>query len=191
MSYKENPYKYSLHYAYNAATEEFQRVNVDSGGGLVNISTAHYKTHRGQYFYVGHLNLALAGSGNFDILVNPGDKRAHVKLDAVLNTHGVIYIYEAPTITSNGTALTARNANRSSSNTPTLTAYHTPTVSSVGTLLIAQVITGGGFGANKIGSDISKEEDLFILAKNTDYLFRINNLSTTSAASMYLGFYEV
>ena len=190
MSYKENPYKYSLQYAYNASADEFQRVIMDAAGSLVNMNTLHHKTHRGLFFYYNTYDLALAASGNLDMLLITGDKQAHIRVKSVLlEGDGLFTLYQGTTVSNNGTALTATNANLNSSNTPEVLAYAGPTVTGVGTLL------GGDFvkvGNNSVLGNFDIDSDLLILRPNTNYLLRLTNRgSGATEALITLGFYEV
>jgi len=86
-----------------------------------------------------------------------------------------IEFFESPTVTSNGTAQTAINLNRQSTNTHNMNIFSSPTVTSNGTLLksvkIFQTGTGGKGSGNAIVSD------KWLLKPNTDYLVRITNNS--------------
>lgn len=178
-------------YAKDALTDNFMQVKIDSSGDLITIGVSHHKIHAGEFFYVRYTNLTLAGAASNDVLVVTGDKSVHVRAQIELNDEGIFYMYEGTTVSDNGTELTAINANRTSSNTPELTAYHTPTITGVGTPLGAQLIIGSGSGQNAVGSAVSSSDDLLILAPNTNYLFRLTNRGAETESNQFFGFYEI
>ena len=101
-------------------------------------------------------------------------------LDVMVSTGTfTIELYEAPTVSANGTIQTAINLNRNSTNTSHLDIYATPTVSANGTLLRATKIFESGTAGKNSGSALVK--DKWLLKTNTDYLVKITNDSGGSA----------
>jgi len=168
------------------------RANVDSKRhGLVGIDTAHEAVHDGVMFEASYIFVSVAGSANADILVIVGSKKElHVTFHIVSAGQGLIYLYESPTITANGTALTINDMNRVTKNTSDASAFYTPTVGATGTVL-SQSIVEGGTGGNKIGGQVRWGTE-WILKKSTEYLIRVtNNTAQTQNMSIQVEFYEV
>jgi hypothetical protein len=99
---------------------------------------------------------------------------------------GSYTLYEAPTTSANGTAITPRNRDRNSSNTATTAIYSGPTVTGVGTLLLVAPIVN----ASK-GIDIFSSDDIIILKANTKYLIRFVSTAGSNISSVIMNFYEV
>jgi len=102
--------------------------------------------------------------------------------------------FEGPTVTDPGTALTAQNPNRASSNTPDLLLYATPTTSADGTQIFTlwtpPTATGVGQSANGVRGIGQGSE--WVLAPSTDYLVRLtNNSGATIDWSYEFAWYEV
>jgi hypothetical protein len=99
------------------------------------------------------------------------------------------YLYEGATV-SGGTAVTAINLRRDSTRTSQSAALIQPTVSSLGTLLLEQVLIGGAGKKAGGGGSISSR---IYLKPLTTYLFRITNKdsnNTAHATEIILEWYE-
>lgn len=86
--------------------------------------------------------------------------------------------FEAPTVTANGTAVTATNLNRNSTTTQHMTTFQSPTISANGTLLKGISIYESGTNRKDSGGGLIS--DKFLLKQNTDYLVKITNASGAS-----------
>lgn len=88
----------------------------------------------------------------------------------------LVELFEAPTVTANGTPLSSIAVNRMSTETAQTLTFGAPTISSNGTLIFASIIAGsrqiGGSGS--VGG-------AFHLKPNTSYLFKITNQSGVSS----------
>ncbi|MCP3686568.1 MAG: hypothetical protein GY861_28350 [bacterium] len=102
----------------------------------------------------------LAITANNALIVTLGDS-----IDSFFETK--MEVYTGTTVTSNGEELTLRNRNERSSNSATMSAYHSPTITSDGTL----VYTTRWLTGNKPGA-------IRILAPNQTYMFRITSTSS-------------
>lgn len=178
-------------YAYDGESGDYKPVKLDASGDIITIGVSHHKIHAGLLWYTGYTNLTLAGFASNDVLLVTSDKTAHLRVMVQLNDKGIFYLYEGTTVSNEGTALSVVNANRTSSNTPDLAAYHTPTITDLGTILGAELIIGGGSGQNAIGSSVTSNDDLLILAPNTNYLLRLTNRGSETESNLFIGFYEV
>lgn len=157
---------------------------------LVTIDTVHERIHRGQLFSVDYLDAALASAGVIEMLVTvPSGVAAHSRITGSAGGDATLKIFESPTVSASGTALTPVDRNRSTANTATLTVTHTPTTTADGTQLMDMLLPGGA-GGNAAGSS----DDIFgemILAAGKTYLIRLTNIAgTTKPAHLQLDFYE-
>jgi hypothetical protein len=97
------------------------------------------------------------------------------------------YLYEGAVVTG-GTAVTAVNKNRDSANTSQSAILVNPTVTSLGTMILGQILIGGS-GKKAGGGDLGSSD--LILNDLTTYLFRLTNINGTShAAEIILEWYE-
>jgi hypothetical protein len=97
------------------------------------------------------------------------------------------YLYEGAVVTG-GTAVTAVNKNRDSANTSQSAILVGPTVTSLGTMILGQILIGGS-GKKAGGGDLGSSD--LILNDLTTYLFRLTNINGTShAAEIILEWYE-
>lgn len=117
-------------------------VNVD---GSVNITTvtAYHTSQGNTYILSGSFNAASGGADNPILLIkNPSGSGKTLYIQRVVMNTSVTNVivgytfYYAPTITSNGTSETPRNALIGSSNTSAMTCFSLPTLSSNGTQLV-------------------------------------------------------
>jgi len=93
-----------------------------------------------------------------------------------------ISLYEAPTITADGTPITAQtNLNRNFADTSNMLLFDTPTVSDNGLKISGTFVPITGSGANTESSSPSVAGGR-VLKKNTDYLIVVENLDNASCA---------
>jgi len=158
---------------------------------LETITVVHKKTHESKYFSGGHQSASVANNASVDILLHVGTIPIHTIFLATTDGAALGYLYEGVTYSSSGSALTVSNHNRENPVASTATAYHTPTVSATGAQIdgIAQI--AGGAGPHAIGGSSSHLTGEIILARNTDYLLRITNISGSSQRmTSHFEFYE-
>ena len=135
--------------------------------------------HEGVAFSITSYNTALANAGTLVMFGMTGVKEVHfLGVDFTTNAGGwLIELYEAPTITANGTLQTPINLNFESTNTNGMTLYSGGTVSANGTLKLSKHLHSVGTGsANRVDTSGSLSSGM-ILKKNTSYMFRITNNS--------------
>lgn len=169
----------------------FVPLPVDSATGAVQtIDWEHSRIHSSKAFLVNGKH-TIANGASLDILLsNPAGNYPHLRA-ATANVTGApfdVCIYEAPTVSANGTAATARNLNRNSAATANLLAYTGPTVTGTGTELECSIVPGakqtGGSGIDNIQME-------WVLKANTLYLVRFtNNSGGSEDASIKLFWYE-
>lgn len=169
--------------------------NVDSQNRLdvKSIDYAHAKVHAGDFYTVSHLSTAVANGASLDILIITGSTyQLHSNFVVSAGGDAYFYIYEATTVSANGTALTPYNNLRSSSNAAEADFYYGPTVTGVGTQLYVDFLAGGGFfGAGGVSGGPIRAGTELDLKTSTNYLLRLTNTSGGSQdLSFGMGFYE-
>lgn len=159
-----------------------------------SIDTVHAQVHAGNFYTVSKLIQAVAASGTLDIfIINGANYDLHSAFSAAAGGDAYFRIYEGTTVAGNGTALSAINNLRSSSNTSEASFFHTPTVSGVGSLLYEDYIPGGGvFGSGGSDGGPIRAGTELDLAINTNYLIRLTNATAGAQdLSIGMGFYEL
>ena len=145
--------------------------------GLVVIDAIHNLTHTGNmHVFSIKGTVAIGATGYF--LGRVGTIKAHL-LHYYINTNDGpvdITFYEAPTISVVGTLQTVRNKNRNYADTNNLSVYTGPTVTGDGTLLYTTGVLASAQGSHFIDS-AAIDPDEWVLAANTDYLFKVVNTS--------------
>lgn len=140
----------------------------------------HVRLHEGRAYYVYYLNgdaNPLANDASIDIAIAWGSgKTPHLVFDVNCGGDSEFQIYEGATVTG-GTAFTAINRYRPSTNVSSSAALINPTVTSTGTTLASQFISGGSGGQAGGGAAFSFQ---YVLKPLTTYLFRLTNRSGQS-----------
>jgi hypothetical protein len=161
---------------------------VDSSGNIYQdaiishcmptVDINHYFTHAGATFSNSDTDTVLQATFKDFLIITPAVSESHLITFHMTSTqaNAEVVIYEAPTTTANGTALTLFNKNRKSAKTAETLIYQDPTVTggSEGTQLDHDLIVGGKQGG---GLDFSETGEEWVLAANTKYLIRYNNNS--------------
>ena len=137
------------------------------------------------YYLTSGAVISVAGGANFDILIQTGTtKEIHLKdlsVNVLKNSatgNTQFRLYEATTVSANGSATTIFNNNRRSANTPDFTAFTGPTVTGLGTILV-NYLTHNDWETYIAPSYTNKWE--WILKTNTKYLLRFfNNTNQTN-----------
>ena len=144
-------------------------------------------TIQGKAWSLDHVDLSVESVEDLDVLLITGAKEATIMPSAAANGVSQSFIYEAPTTSANGSAITIINKNRNfSAVLPVLTAFSGPTVTGVGTQLANGLILGE---VDKFGEEIT--ESGFVLKPNTKYLLRVDNTSGgTLPMSISVDFHE-
>jgi hypothetical protein len=153
------------------------------GAMLVGIDYAHYQVHSGQHFMGGDLG-TISNNGNVDYLfISDNTYNCHFLFDIASDQNIKIEIYEAPTITANGTVLGTINLNRTKTNVPTALVYKNPTITANGNMLGAMYSIGRGAPAN------NNQEMIF--KKGVKYLCRLVGTVNGTIYSVVFDWYEV
>ena len=161
----------------------------DVGNALRTINTEHANIHEGDAYSVSDTTTVAAGA-NLDILLKvPAGVYVHLRDFSFVadDAPATVVMYETPTTTADGTAITINNKNRVSTNTSGITAFVGTTVTVVGNQLQHGRITA----QKNVGGTNLEAPVEWILAPSTNYLIRFNNGGTGIANVNYdLFWYE-
>lgn len=157
---------------------------------LITMGEVHARIHAGVFYSTSLIDGALVNTAALLILIRShATQVAHLRVTAALGGDAQFEIFEAPTTSADGAALTPVNLNRITANTPDTLIFSGPTVSADGTPLLDTLIPGGG-GPHASGGTGGNFAE-YILAFGTDYLVRLTNISgNTQAASLQVDHYE-
>ncbi|MHC4643870.1 MAG: hypothetical protein ACYTBJ_00110 [Planctomycetota bacterium] len=112
----------------------------------------------------------------------------HIELAVSVSGSGLLEFFEDPTTSADGTALTAYNYNRNSSNTPNALFYYDPTVTVDGTRIDVQYIPGGDRLQTRVGS--AARGGIEWVLDSEQYLLKFTPDADNTAISLSVGFYE-
>lgn len=135
-------------------------MKTDPGGSRWGIEYAHAAVHQDIICrateYVDSLN-----GDRFYLIKAPADKEVHLQWALTSSGSLVMEMYENPTVSDNGTQITASRLNRGSNKSDPDYVFHTPTVSDNGKLLSTEY--NGGTPSQK-GSDAHEGSEWLIPA---------------------------
>jgi len=103
----------------------------------------------------------------------PATHYAHMRFRFMSEAKIDYYVYENPTLTGDGTALTEFDINRVTANASNVEVFHTPTISAVGTMIDNGMIGTNGF-LTDTGGSISPMRD-WVFNASESYLIGANN----------------
>lgn len=149
-----------------------------STGRVISKDFSRKVLDNGKAFTASHIDEVVADNGTLSFLVTCGSKSLLVGYESVVGGDSQGRIYEAPTITENGTALNIIANNRSNINVGDCTFFHTPSVSDKGNLLAKSFIAGGNSRFTRFGgqSGLSK----WIFKAGVSYYIELTNVSGAS-----------
>ncbi len=168
----------------------------DVVGGLVTIPSEHKRVHDGWTFFVDRFldeGAELGDDASMDLWVSvPAGVVPHMTWGFWSGGLAQSYVYENPTVSAEGTAVTRENRNRNSVNAAATIVKHTPTVSNAGTRLHGGTWHGsadipGPEGPGDGGSRAAQELEL---KSGNTYLFRITARTASILAGSELNWYE-
>jgi len=136
----------------------------------------------GQAFSLGYVRTFLdplpAGQSINIALAFPSGMNPIMSISGLSSGNAIGYLYEG-SVVSGGTSLPIVNRNRASTITSQGVAIVNPTITSLGTLVLQEILTGGlgkkGAGGEAGGNNL-------ILKGLTPYLFRLTNADTQNNA---------
>jgi hypothetical protein len=156
-------------------------------GSLVGIDIAHYKVHQGLHYFIQDW-VEVSGAGSvLNLLIKvPAGKYVHFLYKLHTGDAFTYRLYEATTVSADGTAVSAFNSNRNSANTTGITVFTGPTITADGNQIVAGQLSSGG----KTGGMESRENEM-ILKANQNYLLRVTKTTSGVAFVEYgLEWYE-
>jgi hypothetical protein len=156
---------------------------------VATIDYPHQRIHDGKAFLVNSYDtdIDIAGPKYYRITV-PVGKVAHVEVDATLLTAGLVELYEGPTLTGAGTALTAINRNRESSNVAAVVVAEDCTISAAGTLLGFLRVNGSAHPTQGVGANAASRHEFELDAGN--YLIKITTDADNNKSWLGVLWYE-
>jgi len=174
----------------NLEKEEADQTDVKAKA-RTTIEIEHSKVHQGKFYFVTDYDTSVdtASPKYWHVKTPDSATRIHCVLAITTNLGAVIEMFENPTLTGNGTALTVNNADRNSANTSSCLFYYDPTASADGTLL-QKDRTGTYQPVTRLGGHIRQATE-FILKQNTSYLVKVTPDADDTEVSFNAEFYEV
>lgn len=150
----------------------------------------HHQNHEGEAYQYAYYNASLNGTVDFRLAVPAYAtpiRSPHFSIELICDTTASLVIYEAPTLTGNGSAVTTiRNRNRiGTPNAPGMAIYTGATYSATGTELARYITIASTKAA--ISTDSSKSE--WILKPSTEYLVRLTT-GSSSIVMLRMNWYE-
>jgi hypothetical protein len=164
--------------------EDNRFVNMAGKSGLRTEDELSTFIHEG-FAWCVDVDGSLLASGSLLLLGVTGDKEVHfLGINGLWSSGDIRYtLYEAPTVTANGAALSPCALNRPLADTSTMTIYSGPTVTENGngTKVGGAFLPGTGVGVNlqSVSGGIAGGR---VLKKNTKYLIEITNESAITAS---------
>lgn len=155
-------------------------------GGVETITTEHHEVHEGGAYVIAHSGTKNSSEEINIVFTTPALATAGIHLTVAASGSGVstLAIREGA-VSSGGSAATARNRNRNSANTSTLTSPVTDaTVSSSGTVLFS---LGIGAGQKESGEHRGDE---FLLKASTKYALQLTSGAASNALRLVANWYE-
>lgn len=140
-------------------------------GEVFNTGQVSQLITQGKVFSHTLKDTALASAASLEVLIIVGASEAHLRVKAGGATASNLLLFQATTVSGNGTAMPPRNRNRRFTVPPLTTVLSGPT------------ITGDGTGlSDKIVPETdSPDANAWILLANTNYLVRLTNVSGATA----------
>jgi len=143
-------------------------------GGLLVTPIEHNLVHDGVVFSCFHSFLLTAAATSKWLHVKvPATHIAHMRFRFMAEAKIDYYVYENPTLTGDGTALTEFDMNRVTANASNVEVFHTPGITAVGTMIDNGMIGTSGFLFDSGGS-VSPMED-WMFKPSESYLIGANN----------------
>ena len=166
-------------------------------GALTVINSLHKHIHAGIVYHVSQKITGLISGASAEFLIKvPANTYPHLhKHTASMGGGDIDFIaFEGPTVTADGTAISAGNTNRNSANTPSTTFFHTPTITADGTAIHTHWVPPSptGQGNRQAGILDASSGEEWLLKPSTNYLHRItNNGADTIDLWIEILFYEL
>jgi hypothetical protein len=151
------------------------------------ISSDHAYIHKGMAFtYAGNTGVLAAGATYALSFTTPTFKTIHLRPTGFYSTANAmeLRIAEGSTVTG-GSSGVAINRNRDLKRPSKVLIGYGVTISAEGTILDYEYAGSQGAGANRNGGSGVPADEEIVLAKNTIYSVRIENIGATTASTGY------
>ena len=153
---------------------------------LQMLDYAYHQIYKGNSYVITRAIDVLNGETTDVLIVTGSNKDIHLYATVISESEAEFCLYEDTTTSNDGTVVQAYNRNRLSSNTPVTITKHTPTVTNVGTCIYTK-----HWGSGKDVGAEARAENAFILKRNSKYLLRVlNATSSNNYVSFLLNWYE-
>lgn len=154
------------------------------------IDYAHHEIHSGSHFKAGYQDITMSTNDIIYLCFTTPDTTTwmHWVLTAQTTGAATIELYEAPTLSAEGTAVTPLNRNRNSAKVSAMVVKHTPTVTSPGTKISEKWVGSVGFKETTGGESRGGSE--LILKQNTQYLIKLTANADTIKCAIGGDWYE-
>ncbi len=171
------------------------KIIIDRTGHLPVMEVAHHKVHEGDHYSVSDVDadVDIVGPKYWRITTPDSAIEFHVTFGIAASAGVTVELYEDPTISGAGTAITIYNNNRLATNlnTTTATAYYDTTTSADGTLIFTTKVGSAGPGViQRIGGNTRNAAE-WILKQNEDYLIKVTADADTTEVVWNAEFYEL
>lgn len=173
-----------------------------SDGELEVLDHTHEKIHKGMFYRLCAINADLDTADELILAFKTPDTdtEIHIVPKLTVTTAGLWAILEGPTITAGtGTVVPAINRNRRSSNVSSIRDMQAtpvvgqstkdPTITVDGGTICSFLVGNGSASPFKQGG-ANREEEEWVLKRNTVYAFRLTGQSDDNRVSIALNFYE-
>lgn len=177
----------ALRAEYASGQEDALRIDA-STLALNTVEYEHHEIHSGSFYRAGfQKDVANGGTAILAITTPNTTKWLHFRAAVDLELEATVKLYENPTSSTGGTAVTPRNANRNSTNTSGATVASDPTVNLTGAVVLGNLILGSGRSS---GGNSSAEYE-WVLKQNTTYLVHVtNNTANANQINIRCQWYE-
>ncbi len=142
---------------------------------------------QGQVWQVSHTFAVIGiGADVFIHILTGAIDAGRFFLDFTAQTlfQGTLELFEDPTLSADGTELTAYNMRRDIVTPPHAKVFHTPTVSADGTLLDSKLVSEGGAFAGLPSGTYDPDRE-WILKPASSYLIKHNNTSGIGSLGVF------
>ncbi len=118
---------------YRGSSFVYKSAEIAEDGGLVITDHVHAYLHDEKLFHFFDA-FALASGSSRNFLVKTNSLEAHLLVGGQISDAAVIYFFDEPTVSADGTEITGYNHVFGSTKTPTTQVFHTPTTTGDGSL---------------------------------------------------------
>jgi len=159
----------------------------DISGAFIQIGLEHSKIHQGKGWEVSIEAGSIGAGASYNVLFKVIEGRPHLRQYSVAVSDGpvTVRLFEAPTVTANGTEASPRNRNRAESDINGVQVFTGPTITADGTRLETSFLPALG---NKVGGNVGSFYEEWIL-NEANYLLRITNGSNSSVTAVINAFW--